>query len=71
MTIKPGRPESPAPPGGHVGGEKSLTALSFIFSIQMYGQPLLCHGRDRHVPGWANVERVAKLIKQISGKASS
>ena len=52
------------------GGEKSLTALSFIFSIQMY-RPAPFYAMDEidmFLDG-ANVERVAKLIKQISGKA--
>ena len=52
------------------GGEKSLTALSFIFSIQMY-RPAPFYAMDEidmFLDG-ANVERVAKLIKKISGKA--
>jgi chromosome segregation protein len=52
------------------GGEKSLTALSFIFSIQMY-RPAPFYAMDEidmFLDG-ANVERVAKLIKKISAKA--
>ncbi|NMC10407.1 MAG: chromosome segregation protein SMC [Methanothrix sp.] len=52
------------------GGEKSLTALSFIFSIQMY-RPAPFYAMDEidmFLDG-ANVERVAKLIKKISNKA--
>jgi len=52
------------------GGEKSLTALSFIFSIQMF-RPAPFYAMDEidmFLDG-ANVERVAKLIKKISGKA--
>jgi chromosome segregation protein len=52
------------------GGEKSLTALSFIFSIQMY-RPAPFYAMDEidmFLDG-ANVERVAKLIKKISSKA--
>jgi chromosome segregation protein len=52
------------------GGEKSLTALSFIFSIQMY-RPAPFYAMDEidmFLDG-ANVERVAKLIKRISGQA--
>jgi len=52
------------------GGEKSLTALSFIFSIQMF-RPAPFYAMDEidmFLDG-ANVERVAKLIKRISGQA--
>jgi len=52
------------------GGEKSLTALSFIFSIQMY-RPAPFYAMDEidmFLDG-ANVERVAKLIKKISSQA--
>ena len=52
------------------GGEKSLTALSFIFSIQMF-RPAPFYAMDEidmFLDG-ANVERVAKLIKKISNKA--
>ena len=52
------------------GGEKSLTALSFIFAIQMY-RPAPFYAMDEidmFLDG-ANVERVAKLIKRISGQA--
>lgn len=52
------------------GGEKSLTALSFIFSIQMY-RPAPFYAMDEidmFLDG-ANVERVAKLIKKISSNA--
>jgi chromosome segregation protein len=52
------------------GGEKSLTALSFIFSIQMF-RPAPFYAMDEidmFLDG-ANVERVAKLIKKISSKA--
>jgi chromosome segregation protein len=52
------------------GGEKSLTALSFIFSIQMY-RPAPFYAMDEidmFLDG-ANVERVARLIKKISSKA--
>ena len=52
------------------GGEKSLTALSFIFSIQMF-RPAPFYAMDEidmFLDG-ANVERVAKLIKKISGRA--
>ncbi|MCU0637329.1 MAG: chromosome segregation protein SMC, partial [Methanothrix sp.] len=52
------------------GGEKSLTALSFIFSIQMH-RPAPFYAMDEidmFLDG-ANVERVAKLIKKISAKA--
>ncbi len=58
------------PPGGHVRGEKSLTALSFIFSIQMF-RPAPFYAMDEidmFLDG-ANVERVAKLIKKISAQA--
>lgn len=52
------------------GGEKSLTALSFIFAIQMF-RPAPFYAMDEidmFLDG-ANVERVAKLIKRISGSA--
>jgi chromosome segregation protein len=52
------------------GGEKSLTALSFIFSIQMH-RPAPFYAMDEidmFLDG-ANVERVAKLIKRISAQA--
>jgi chromosome segregation protein len=52
------------------GGEKSLTALSFIFSIQMY-RPAPFYAMDEidmFLDG-ANVERVAKLIKKIAARA--
>jgi len=52
------------------GGEKSLTALSFIFSIQMF-RPAPFYAMDEidmFLDG-ANVERVAKLIKKISAQA--
>ena len=52
------------------GGEKSLTALSFIFAIQMY-RPAPFYAMDEidmFLDG-VNVERVAKLIKKISSKA--
>ncbi len=52
------------------GGEKSLTALSFIFSIQMY-RPAPFYAMDEidmFLDG-ANVERVAKLIKKIATRA--
>ncbi|MDD1753082.1 MAG: chromosome segregation protein SMC, partial [Methanotrichaceae archaeon] len=52
------------------GGEKSLTALSFIFAIQMH-RPAPFYAMDEidmFLDG-ANVERVAKLIKRISGEA--
>ncbi|OPY49967.1 MAG: Chromosome partition protein Smc [Methanosaeta sp. PtaU1.Bin060] len=52
------------------GGEKSLTALSFIFAIQMF-RPAPFYAMDEidmFLDG-ANVERVAKLIKKISGNA--
>ncbi|MDM7934330.1 MAG: chromosome segregation protein SMC [Methanothrix sp.] len=52
------------------GGEKSLTALSFIFSIQMY-RPAPFYAMDEidmFLDG-ANVERVARLIKRISDRA--
>jgi len=52
------------------GGEKSLTALSFIFSIQMF-RPAPFYAMDEidmFLDG-ANVERVAKLIKKISARA--
>ncbi|VVB72357.1 Chromosome partition protein Smc [uncultured archaeon] len=52
------------------GGEKSLTALSFIFSIQMF-RPAPFYAMDEidmFLDG-ANVERVARLIKKISSKA--
>jgi len=52
------------------GGEKSLTALSFIFSIQMY-RPAPFYAMDEidmFLDG-ANVERVARLIKKIANKA--
>ncbi|HOV52684.1 MAG TPA: chromosome segregation protein SMC, partial [Methanothrix sp.] len=52
------------------GGEKSLTALSFIFSIQMY-RPAPFYAMDEidmFLDG-ANVERVAKLIGKISNRA--
>jgi chromosome segregation protein len=52
------------------GGEKSLTALSFIFAIQMY-RPAPFYAMDEidmFLDG-ANVERVGRLIKRISGKA--
>ena len=52
------------------GGEKSLTALSFIFAIQMF-RPAPFYAMDEidmFLDG-VNAERVAKLIKKISGKA--
>jgi len=52
------------------GGEKSLTALSFIFAIQMY-RPAPFYAMDEidmFLDG-ANVERVARLIKKISARA--
>jgi len=52
------------------GGEKSLTALSFIFSIQMH-RPAPFYAMDEidmFLDG-ANVERVARLIKKISARA--
>jgi chromosome segregation protein len=52
------------------GGEKSLTALSFIFAIQRF-RPAPFYALDEidmFLDG-ANVERVAKLIKGISGSA--
>ena len=52
------------------GGEKSLTALSFIFSIQMY-RPAPFYAMDEidmFLDG-ANVERVARLIKKIASRA--
>ena len=52
------------------GGEKSLTALSFIFAIQMF-RPAPFYAMDEidmFLDG-VNAERVAKLIKKISSKA--
>lgn len=52
------------------GGEKSLTALSFIFAIQMF-RPAPFYAMDEidmFLDG-VNVERVAKLIKRISKEA--
>lgn len=52
------------------GGEKSLTALSFIFAIQMF-RPAPFYAMDEidmFLDG-VNVERVAKLIKKISAEA--
>ncbi len=52
------------------GGEKSLTALSFIFAIQMF-RPAPFYAMDEidmFLDG-VNVERVAKLIKRISAEA--
>lgn len=52
------------------GGEKSLTALSFIFAIQMH-RPAPFYAMDEidmFLDG-VNVERVAKLIKKIAAQA--
>jgi len=52
------------------GGEKSLTALSFIFAIQMF-RPAPFYAMDEidmFLDG-VNVERVAKLIKKIAAQA--
>jgi len=52
------------------GGEKSLTALSFIFAIQVF-RPAPFYAMDEidmFLDG-VNVERVAKLIKAISTEA--
>ncbi|NPV62664.1 MAG: chromosome segregation protein SMC [Methanotrichaceae archaeon] len=52
------------------GGEKSLTALSFIFAIQVF-RPAPFYAMDEidmFLDG-VNVERVARLIKDISAKA--
>ncbi len=52
------------------GGEKSLTALSFIFAIQMF-RPAPFYAMDEidmFLDG-VNAERVAKLIKKISSRA--
>lgn len=52
------------------GGEKSLTALSFIFAIQMF-RPAPFYAMDEidmFLDG-VNVERVAKLINRISKEA--
>jgi chromosome segregation protein len=52
------------------GGEKSLTALSFIFAIQMF-RPAPFYAMDEidmFLDG-VNVERVAKLIKKIASRA--
>lgn len=52
------------------GGEKSLTALSFIFAIQMF-RPAPFYAMDEidmFLDG-VNVERVARLIKKIAAQA--
>lgn len=52
------------------GGEKSLTALSFIFAIQRF-QPAPFYAMDEidmFLDG-ANVEKVARMIKKISSNA--
>jgi chromosome segregation protein len=52
------------------GGEKSLTALSFIFAIQRF-RPAPFYAMDEidmFLDG-VNADRVARLIKKISGKA--
>jgi len=54
------------------GGEKSLTTLSFIFSIQKY-MPAPFYALDEvdmFLDG-ANVERIANMIKDLSGNAQS
>lgn len=52
------------------GGEKSLTALSFIFAIQRYDPaPFYAFDEiDMFLDG-ANVERVANMIERLSDKA--
>ncbi len=52
------------------GGEKSITALAFIFAIQRYRPaPFYAFDEiDMFLDG-ANAERVAKTIKKASGKA--
>jgi chromosome segregation protein len=52
------------------GGEKSLTALSFIFALQRYRpSPFYAFDEvDMFLDG-ANVERLAKMIKQQAGQA--
>ena len=67
MTSRPGR--KPYPAWRPYGGEEP-TALSFIFSIQMF-RPAPFYAMDEidmFLDG-ANVERVAKLIKKISAQA--
>lgn len=54
------------------GGEKSLTTLSFIFSIQKY-MPAPFYALDEvdmFLDG-SNVERIANMIKDLSGNAQS
>lgn len=68
MTIRPGRRKTRYRLEAMSGGEKSLTALSFIFSIQMF-RPAPFYAMDEidmFLDG-ANVERVAKLIKSRPG----
>jgi chromosome segregation protein len=52
------------------GGEKSLTALSFIFALQRYRpSPFYAFDEvDMFLDG-ANVERLAKMIKKQAGQA--
>lgn len=54
------------------GGEKSLTTLAFIFSIQQY-MPAPFYALDEvdmFLDG-SNVERIAKMIKELSSNAQS
>jgi chromosome segregation protein len=52
------------------GGEKSLTALSFIFALQRYRpSPFYAFDEvDMFLDG-ANVERLARMIKKQAGQA--
>jgi chromosome segregation protein len=52
------------------GGEKSLTALSFIFALQRYRpSPFYAFDEVDMFLDEANVERLAKMIKQQAQQA--
>ncbi len=52
------------------GGEKSLTALSFIFALQRYRpSPFYSFDEVDSFLDGANVERLAKIVRQQSGEA--
>jgi chromosome segregation protein len=52
------------------GGEKSLTALSFIFALQRYRpSPFYAFDEVDSFLDGANVERLARIIRQQSGQA--